>query len=1084
MAGALGTSQHNLHLSNSAAKVGHLPATSVVDLAIISDVLFPAVRDFHVKPHSPDWSADHCALSLTVNLPDHATTHRLRARAPRAFRPAHPAQIQAFCDALQDHSQQLCAIHGRLQEGSLSAMGALTAVHNVLMDCVAQARRTSAADGHADARRARSAGAPWFSDELQALKAERARLWRVHLDNPSSPALHTLALTARKRYMHACKRARHAHRQETQLRHLSVFFGRRQRDFWRVFLGKGKGTGAPCVIADVSQWTAWFKDLLQPPPAIGAAALDPDLFRLQARLASVAPRGDFSALNDPVTLTELLHVVRSLPNGRAADAHGLTCELLKLAACPRVSSVDADVRGEDADPPLCCPALLHCMLHIINNMHTMPALPHVLAVSKLTPVPKASQRTAPLDMHKYRGITVGSVYSKVIDRLLHRRLDAAVEAQGLRSPTQCGFRKGKGTLDATFALHHLIAKARHDKTCLYVLFVDFRKAFDNVKRETLLQRCAQLGISGEFLQVMRLLYSDVQQQVFVNGRLGELFRTYRGTKQGSELSPLLFGLFMDILGELLRMDLPGAGPAIGNMRVPDLGYADDEALLSMTDPYVLQQMLACLDLFCAMFDMDLNFDGLDKTCVVPFHGTETTCQRITLRFRGVTVPWADKYKHLGVVFHSTKDLKIATKMLADSERRAMHALLGKCREQRITQFDFKCRMFDTLVSPIMSYGCQVWGPEVFEPILRCMARPTQADVEVTLPIGGIPGEEVHLDFLRIMAGVGSSCSLDVLLRDFQRTPMLFHWVTLAARWFVRVATDTSVDSLSHNVLLDDLRLAVVDGCTRCWSFSFLKTMQHLNLLRAGEWDAGVDTILAVANDPERFTEKHITWALLRCLRLRWNGLAMHPRDPATPSARFDRCVFAAWVWPLPDEGPLYGTRPPPHLSVCESFRTLQCLAKLRLGWHDLQIRVGRWHPAQQHARQSRLCPLCSTASAPFSAARDHRALASGVEDMLHFLLDCPAYTHIRSCFSDVFPIARTDDDSGMMIALFNHNNQARLAKGVLLMTEFRRQCMLAIEGGSLQPAMSDDAIATHTTRLQHLVHRTDHILPQLPDDLY
>ena len=55
------------------------------------------------------------------------------------------------------------------------------------------------------------------------------------------------------------------------------------------------------------------------------------------------------------------------------------------------------------------------------------------------------------------------------------------------------------------------------------------------------------------------------------------------------------------------------------------------------------------------------------------------------------------------------------------------------------------------------------------------------------------------------------------------------------------------------------------------------------------------------------------------------------------------------------------------------------------------------------------------------------------------------------------------------------------------MTEFRKQCMLAIEDHTLQPAMSAHVIATHTARLQHLVLQHEHILPhlsQLPDDLY
>ena len=94
--------------------------------------------------------------------------------------------------------------------------------------------------------------------------------------------------------------------------------------------------------------------------------------------------------------------------------------------------------------------------------------------------------------------------------------------------------------------------------------------------------------------------------VYVNGCVGDRFRTYRGTKQGSELSPLLFGLFIEQLHELIAMKLPGAGPLIGDMRVPEIMYADDVKLLAVNDPKALQQLLDVLHLFCRLFDMEVN----------------------------------------------------------------------------------------------------------------------------------------------------------------------------------------------------------------------------------------------------------------------------------------------------------------------------------------------------------------------------------------------------------------------------------------------------------------------------------------------
>jgi hypothetical protein len=71
----------------------------------------------------------------------------------------------------------------------------------------------------------------------------------------------------------------------------------------------------------------------------------------------------------------------------------------------------------------------------------------------------------------------------------------------------------------------------------------------------------------------------------------------------------------------------------------------------------------------------------------------------------------------------------------------------------------------------MSYGCQVWGPDVFvSQVASSKSYPTWSNAE-----------KVHISFLRTMAGVGECC-IEVLMRDFHRRPFMHHW--LAARWFM------------------------------------------------------------------------------------------------------------------------------------------------------------------------------------------------------------------------------------------------------------------------------------------------------------
>jgi hypothetical protein len=60
----------------------------------------------------------------------------------------------------------------------------------------------------------------------------------------------------------------------------------------------------------------------------------------------VQPDASSCALNTPVMMEEVLAAVRTLPNGKAADLNGLTCELLKYAAMPAARVQQSEGSGE------------------------------------------------------------------------------------------------------------------------------------------------------------------------------------------------------------------------------------------------------------------------------------------------------------------------------------------------------------------------------------------------------------------------------------------------------------------------------------------------------------------------------------------------------------------------------------------------------------------------------------------------------------------------------------------------------------------------------------------------------------------
>lgn len=111
----------------------------------------------------------------------------------------------------------------------------------------------------------------------------------------------------------------------------------------------------------------------------------------------------------------------------------------------------------------------------------------------------------PALLDNYRGIAVGSVFGKLFSLILHGRLDAWAEAQGLRANGQAGFRDGRCTNNHVFVLKHLVDRVQKSDR-LYTCFIDFRKAYDLVRRNKLMQCLADLGVRGNVLSCLVSMY--------------------------------------------------------------------------------------------------------------------------------------------------------------------------------------------------------------------------------------------------------------------------------------------------------------------------------------------------------------------------------------------------------------------------------------------------------------------------------------------------------------------------------------------------------------------------------------------------
>jgi hypothetical protein len=117
-----------------------------------------------------------------------------------------------------------------------------------------------------------------------------------------------------------------------------------------------------------------------------------------------------------------------------------------------------------------------------------------------------------------------------------------------------------------------------------------------------------------------------------------------------------------------------------------------------------------------------------------------------------------------------------------SGKKVVFALRHRCVEMRIFDPALQCQLFDALVKPVLSYGCEVWSDH--------MAR---EQLEV-----------VYRTFLKSLLGVNNTTSSYVVLAEFGRFPLEIFWWQHTMRFFSRVSSE--VDSYRMLKLAFDVQL--------------------------------------------------------------------------------------------------------------------------------------------------------------------------------------------------------------------------------------------------------------------------------------
>lgn len=329
-----------------------------------------------------------------------------------------------------------------------------------------------------------------------------------------------------------------------------------------------------------------------------------------------------------------------------------------------------------------------------------------------------------------------------------------------------------------------------------------------------------------------------------------------------------------------------------------LMYADDTVLLA-DNPKALQSMLDHLKLYCDKWKLSVNED---KTKVMIFRKRKSKVS-YNFKFDGNVLEIVDHFKYLGVTFKYNSNFDINKKELKQKAQRAMFSLLSKGRRLKLP-IDIQLELFDRTITPILTYGSEVWGYE-------------NTDIL----------ESVHMKFCKFLLNVKQSTPNCMIYAELGRYPiniaikvgMIQYWKRLL------IANDRKLTKIMYYYML--------------WC--------HLNQMYTDKWLMCVRDILYrngmgyLWENQEFACTMNIKYHIQERLQCQFEQCCMASIRSSSKCTLYKevKIVFELEKY-----------------LVCLPRSLYIYLTKLRLSSHKLPIETGRYNNTP---RELRVCDMCS-----------------------------------------------------------------------------------------------------------------------------